>query len=191
MDSINRVVKATNGVNDTDSDTLSAPSPPTLIKSSSASDVNPSPNKHNHTKFKKAWLMRYSDEDKKMTADTPPPDETSVDEKPLLQPQPPTQENGDEPSSDSMKDCYVNCSYISPTKDGANKSPISLLKDLTRTSDDVGGGTTSASEAESQMMSAVIFVSLFLYAFTSFLHRVPRQQEAKRRCRQRKGERGR
>ena len=60
METINRVA---NGFMDTDSDTLSAPSPPPHVK---GEGVGPSPLKSsNHTKgFKKAWLQRYSDEDK-------------------------------------------------------------------------------------------------------------------------------
>ncbi len=61
METINRVA---NGFLDTDSDTLSAPSPPPPHLKSDG--VTPSPLKSsNHTKgFKKAWLQRYSDEDK-------------------------------------------------------------------------------------------------------------------------------
>ena len=60
METINRVA---NGFMDTDSDTLSAPSPPPHMK---GEGMGPSPLKSsNHTKgFKKAWLQRYSDEDK-------------------------------------------------------------------------------------------------------------------------------
>ncbi|XP_041368314.1 lysine-specific demethylase 3B-like isoform X2 [Gigantopelta aegis] len=59
MDTINRVA---NGQVDTDSDTLSAPSPPP----SSKSDNSPLQRSGNHPKLKKAWLQRHSDEDKEL-----------------------------------------------------------------------------------------------------------------------------
>ncbi|XP_067656839.1 probable JmjC domain-containing histone demethylation protein 2C isoform X2 [Haliotis asinina] len=60
MDTINRVA---NGQMDTDSDTLSAPSPPPQSKS----DASPLNKSGSHPKnLKKAWLQRHSDEDKEM-----------------------------------------------------------------------------------------------------------------------------
>jgi len=124
METINRVA---NGFVDTDSDTLSAPSPTPDIKS--GENNNPSPLKlsGSATKFKKAWLQRYSDEDKK-NAD-------STENK--------TGESGESKNEkgDPVKDCYVNLSYISPTKDGGGKSPISMLKDLTSRKDDDSTGS--------------------------------------------------
>ena len=126
METINRVA---NGFVDTDSDTLSAPSPTPDIKA--GENNNPSPLKlsGSATKFKKAWLQRYSDEDKKNADSTENKPGESKNEK-----------------GDPVKDCYVNCSYISPT-DGGGKSPISMLKDLTSRKDE--DSTSSASEIES------------------------------------------
>ncbi|KAK3095194.1 hypothetical protein FSP39_011276 [Pinctada imbricata] len=121
--------------NDTDSDTLSAPSPPPHFK-----DLNSaSPNKSaNHPKLKKAWLQRHSDEDKEIKNSSSPP----------------RNEGEGQPQEDIVKNCYVNLYDISPSKEGGTKSPISarvlpngnILKE-----DEHGESTTSASETESQI----------------------------------------
>ena len=144
VDTINRVA---NGYVESDSDTLSAPSPPPQ-----RSDITPSPSCRpgNHKAFKKAWLQRYSDEDKEKdnpAKDSSPTGSTNSNTTTgNMQPQP---ENVDGKPGEPVKDCYVNCSYISPTKEGGSKSPISLLsKDLRKDEED---STTSASETESQV----------------------------------------
>ncbi|KAL5022479.1 hypothetical protein ScPMuIL_001634 [Solemya velum] len=126
METINRVA---NGQLDTDSDTLSAPSPPPQIKSDS------SPHKSEyHPKLKKAWLQRHSDEDK----------EKESKNLPL------TPEQG-ETSKELVRNCYVNCSYISPSKEGGAKSPISafvLPNGGIKEMNSLDESTSSASEAE-------------------------------------------
>ena len=156
QETMNRVA---NGFMDTDSDTLSAPSPPPHLRA----DATSSPKAHNHTKFKKAWLLRYSDEDKdKPKSDTPPVtnkdatnnescDKTdantstagsqgttttttttttntttttpplSADTKTDTQ----TDVKEEKDSKDTVKDCYVNCSYITGPKD-RSRSPASI-----------------------------------------------------------------
>ncbi|XP_074643644.1 uncharacterized protein LOC141900577 isoform X2 [Tubulanus polymorphus] len=142
METINRVA---NGIIDTDSDTLSAPSPPPhSVKSETNSTTSFSPSRSNNApsapKLKKAWLQRHSDEDKHSI--------TGVDSKVI---DPGNLSDSNKTSPAAVKDCYVNCSYISPTKEGESKSPISSLngglKDLIRREDD---STTSASEGEPQ-----------------------------------------
>ena len=129
VDTINRVA---NGYVESDSDTLSAPSPPPHLRS----DVSPSPCKPaNHKAFKKAWLQRYSDEDNKEKVRK---EDATSQESPNL-----------DGMGEPVKDCYVNCSYISPTKEGGSKSPISMLQKGLRPDDE--DSTTSASEAESQV----------------------------------------
>ena len=65
MDTINRVA---NGYIDTDSDTLSAESPPPDVKVEQS--ISPGPNSNHSGKgFKKAWLQRYSDEDREKKSD--------------------------------------------------------------------------------------------------------------------------
>ncbi|VDI29098.1 Hypothetical predicted protein [Mytilus galloprovincialis] len=138
LETINRVA---NGQLDTDSDTLSAPSPPPNVKSDS------SPHKSaNHPKLKKAWLQRHS-EDKVSTKTSPllhdENSESSIkSEKSVLN------EKGE-----VVKNCYVNCSYISPSKEGGSKSPISALKlpNGTGKEGDENESTTSASETETQI----------------------------------------
>ncbi|XP_029645559.1 probable JmjC domain-containing histone demethylation protein 2C isoform X3 [Octopus sinensis] len=128
-ESTSRVV---NGLIDTDSDTLSAPSPPPPPPKP---DTCASPGRSaNHPKLKKAWLQRHSDEDK------------VKESKPLKE------EAGSE-MGDVLKTCYVNCSYISPSK-GGSKSPITsirlangTIKDLAKDSDE---STSSASETDVQ-----------------------------------------
>ncbi|XP_060084452.1 probable JmjC domain-containing histone demethylation protein 2C isoform X2 [Ylistrum balloti] len=127
METINRVA---NGQIDTDSDTLSAPSPPPHVKSDSTS-----PHKSgNAPKLKKAWLQRHSDEDKELK-NSPVPHGDSREQK-----------------AEIVRNCYVNCSYISPSKEGGSRSPISALringnlKDHSISNDE---STTSASETES------------------------------------------
>lgn len=132
MDTINRVA---NGQLDTDSDTLSAPSPPPNVKSDS------SPHKSaNHPKLKKAWLQRHS-EDKVST------------KSPLL-----TDENSESSiksekneKGEMVKNCYVNLSYISPSKEGGSKSPISALKLPNGNVKEGDESTSSASETETQV----------------------------------------
>lgn len=134
METINRVA---NGQLDTDSDTLSAPSPPPNVKSDS------SPHKSaNHPKLKKAWLQRHS-EDKVST------------KSPLL-----TDENSESSiksekneKGEMVKNCYVNLSYISPSKEGGSKSPISALKlpNGNVKEGEENESTTSASETETQV----------------------------------------
>lgn len=126
METINRVA---NGQLDTDSDTLSAPSPPPQIKSDS------SPHKSEyHPKLKKAWLQRHSDEDKEKESKNLPP----------------SQDQG-ETSKEIVRNCYVNCSYISPSKEGGAKSPISafvLPNGGIKEMNSLDESTSSASETE-------------------------------------------
>ena len=122
--------------NDTDSDTLSAPSPPPHFRDGNSA----SPNKSgNHPKgLKKAWLQRHSYEDKEVKSCSSPP----------------RSEGDGQPQEEIVKNCYVNLSYISPSKEGGNKSPISALKlpNGNIKEDERGGeSTTSASETESQV----------------------------------------
>ena len=139
MDTINRVA---NGYADTDSDTLSASSPPPPpLKVDVTAESIPTPatsplasqrcGGESHKMGKKAWLQRYSDEDRLVVNnDLETGEEAEVKTEPL-------------------KDCYVNCSYISPTKDGSSKSPISMMRDLSGKTEDES--TSSASESESQV----------------------------------------
>ena len=149
-DTINRVA---NGAVDTDSDTLSAPSPPLQAKQ----DPTNSPHKSaKHPNLKKAWLQRHSDEDKQeakppVVATTPPigcpinPAETDIDK----------QLSDKEKDKDVLKNCYVNCSYISPSKEGGSKSPISAIQTVIPNGPTEKGNidesTTSASETETQV----------------------------------------
>lgn len=134
VDTINRMA---NGFVESDSDTLSAPSPPPH-----RSEITPSPSCRpgNHKAFKKAWLQRYSDEDKEKENAKENSTNPSSQE---------GQASQEGKSGEPVKDCYVNCSYISPTKEGGSKSPISILaKDFRKEEED---STTSASETESQV----------------------------------------
>ncbi|CAH1784257.1 unnamed protein product, partial [Owenia fusiformis] len=144
MDTINRVA---NGMIDTDSDTLSAPSPPPHIKN----NTDFSPNKSGSYKnFKKAWLQRHSDEDKitptgELDHTTPPGDQSGEGEA--------SRDDKDCGKPKTTKQCFVNCSYISPTKDGGSKSPIStLVKPPSYQPLQTEDSTSSASESESQGM---------------------------------------
>lgn len=135
MDTINRVA---NGQVDTDSDTLSAPSPPPQFKSD-----NSSPHKSaNHPKLKKAWLQRHSDEDKELKNLPESPDDDKSAQK-----------------EEIVRNCFVNCSYISPCKEGGSKSPISALRLPNGNMKELGmddESTTSASETESQVNYFII-----------------------------------
>ena len=119
---------------DTDSDTLSAPSPPGVTK---WDQVGPSPLKSSggsHTKgFKKAWLARYSDQDR----DKPfPPSNENSNPPPSL-----TESIKSENSMDSLT-----ASGNSVIKDEPCASPVSRVKELA-VKEEVGN--SSASEAES------------------------------------------
>ena len=142
MDTINRVA---NGYTDTDSDTLSASSPPPPLKVDAAVSVASSSSStatsvavssvqrgESHKMGKKAWLQRYSDEDRNTATQGDNPEGME-----------------EEGKKEPLKDCYVNCSYISPTKEGVSKSPISMMRDLTGKTEDES--TSSASESESQV----------------------------------------
>ena len=132
METINRVA---NGQIDTDSDTLSAPSPPPHVKSDA------SPHKSGHPKLKKAWLQRHSDEDKELKNSSPIPScENSQN----------SQKGEKNEKGDLLKNCYVNCSYISPSKEGGSRSPISALPRINGLKDGLSNdeSTTSASETE-------------------------------------------
>ena len=144
MATINRVA---NGQIDTDSDTLSAPSPPPPIRNNNDAGFSPSKSSK-HPNLKKAWLQRHSDEDKK--------DNRSESSQ---------ESNGSSSSKNEkpVKECYVNCSYISPTKEGGSKSPISMLhvphgniKELAAAQRD-DDSTTSASEGEGQVRTKHIY----------------------------------
>ena len=151
MDTINRVA---NGYTDTDSDTLSASSPPPPpLKVDISADPVTAPTTsplasqrgaESHKMGKKAWLQRYSNEDRLVVEGETVGEDAEVKTEPLM-------------------DCYVNCSYISPTKDGSSKSPISMMRDLSGKTDDTES-TSSASESESQ----VSFISLNVIHLTSF-----------------------
>ncbi|XP_064602584.1 probable JmjC domain-containing histone demethylation protein 2C isoform X2 [Liolophura sinensis] len=136
MDTINRVA---NGGIDTDSDTLSAPSPPPQSRTTS-------PHKSgNHTKLKKAWLQRHSDEDKK-----------EVKLEPSSSPSSSPSASTEDSKPEMVKQCFVNCSYISPKKEGGRVTPITSLQ-LPNGSVSEGGredeeSTSSASETECQGM---------------------------------------
>lgn len=145
MDTINRVA---NGGIDTDSDTLSAPSPPPQSRTTS-------PHKSaNHTKLKKAWLQRHSDEDKKEVKQEPSPSPSSS-------PSASTEDS----KPDMVKQCFVNCSYISPKKEGGRVTPITSLQ-LPNGSVSEGGredeeSTSSASETEGQVGQTWVRLLLF------------------------------
>jgi len=147
METINRVA---NGQIDTDSDTLSAPSPPPHFKSGDAS----SPHKSgNHPKLKKAWLQRHSDEDKELKNSPFPQGDNS------------------QTKSEILKNCYVNCSYISPSKEGGSRSPISALR-LNGNIKDISNddeSTTSASETESAQVSYYSNYSFTLFVLITHM----------------------
>lgn len=167
VDSINRVA---NGQIDTDSDTLSAPSPPPHLKQEN--NNNPSPHKTaKHPNLKKAWLQRHSDEDKqecKPSAPSPavPVTSTSVvtdSANAALNP------NGaaTAPSEQDkeVKTCFVNCSYISPSSAGGSKSPISAITNVVpngTAEKENDESTTSASETETQV-STLLLKQLLLF----------------------------
>ncbi|XP_048748291.1 probable JmjC domain-containing histone demethylation protein 2C isoform X3 [Ostrea edulis] len=136
MDTITRV--ANGQINDTDSDTLSAPSPPPHISNPLSQSKAA-----NHPKLKKAWLKRHSDEDKLETK---------------VEPGSPSTENDNDMSpkaEDKLKNCYVNLTNISPKKEPGTKSPVSAYKlpNGTIGKDKDDESTTSASETESQQTS--------------------------------------
>lgn len=150
VETINRVA---NGQIDTDSDTLSAPSPPLQVKQ----DPTQSPHKSaKHPNLKKAWLQRHSDEDKQevkapVVSVTPPPmcpmNPMDIDKQQL---------SDKEKDKDVLKNCYVNCSYISPSKEGGSKSPISAIQTVipngtVEKTGNIDESTTSASETETQV----------------------------------------
>ena len=154
-DTINRVA---NGQVDTDSDTLSAPSPPLQVKQ----DPTQSPHKSaKHPNLKKAWLQRHSDEDKQevkpvVVSATPPPEclmnQTDIDKQ---------QMSDKEKDKDVLKNCYVNCSYISPSKEGGSKSPISAIQTVipngtVEKTGNIDESTTSASETETQVRNVAM-----------------------------------
>ena len=158
IETINRV--ANGCFNDTDSDTLSAPSPTVPPVKNADDTATPSKMSSNHPKgLKKAWLQRHSDQDREKEQEIKSEDMAAA-------------AGGLESKTEPVKprDCYVNCSYISPTKEGGSKSPISMLatvstshiKELStaaaavvaanRGKDD--DSTSSASEAETQVNHA-------------------------------------
>lgn len=143
VESINRVA---NGQVDTDSDTLSAPSPPPHLKQ----DNTPSPHKAaKHPNLKKAWLQRHSDEDKQ---ESKPQDGVAgpavvADGSNSNQNNP----SGEVEKDKEVKNCYVNCSYISPGKEGGTKSPISAILPNGNIEKTTDSSTTSASETETQV----------------------------------------
>jgi hypothetical protein len=64
-----------------------------------------------------------------------------------------------------VKNCYVNCSYISPSKEGGSKSPISALRlpNGNVKEGDENESTTSASETETQVSTVyLIYVCLHI-----------------------------
>ena len=151
VESINRVA---NGQIDTDSDTLSAPSPPPHLKQ----ENTPSPHKAaKHPNLKKAWLQRHSDEDKqesqpqdRVTGPAVVADSGNVNQ---------NNTSGEVEKDKEVKNCYVNCSYISPGKDGS-KSPISAILpngnlEKSETND---SSTTSASETETQVRILISYM---------------------------------
>ena len=144
--SVNQRVNLANGVTgDVDSDTLSAPSPPTHVRDNTAS---PHPCVKHTKAHKKAWLQRYTDDntDKQQTSTLPsstPPSSTASNSTAPSSTASSTAPSSTAPPSlaaeqetikaentaavgagDKMKDCYVNCSYISP-KDSNSSSSIS------------------------------------------------------------------
>ncbi len=126
METINRVA---NGFMDTDSDTLSAPSPPPHVKGGES--ASPSPLKSsNHTKgFKKAWLQRYSDEDKDQKDKKPGSSFSST--------------------SDSKSDAGADCYTFTGTEE--EKLPPKLTPRDLISKEIMDESTTSASETESQV----------------------------------------
>ena len=162
VDSINRVA---NGQIDTDSDTLSAPSPPPHLKQEN--NNNPSLHKTaKHPNLKKAWLQRHSDEDKqecKPATPTPPTVPVTPAVSPVVSDSVNSTPNPNEATPVStanneqdkeVKTCFVNCSYISPSSAGGSKSPISAITTVVpngtgeKENDE---STTSASETETQV----------------------------------------
>ena len=184
--------RVANGCVDNDSDTMSAPSPPPPPPAPQPRDNTASPHPANkHTRaHKKAWLQRYTDDtvsnplNPQQAAQTPPPVTTTTTppqnrSSPIVSnPTPTPMETEQDTEEKSVKDCYVNCSYISPTQDGANNGknpvkertatpPVSATPPPTNTQSPLAKptlalidqikkeaadeSTTSASEAEAQM----------------------------------------
>lgn len=130
VETINRVA---NGMIDTDSDTLSAPSPPPHIKHN---DVSFSPSKSgNHRNLKKAWLQRHSDEDKGHTKNSDSKED--LDHK-----------------GEETKNLFNNFG-----QDGGGKSHITSLPlpngNLRAAAED---STSSASESESQVRVKAVLI---------------------------------
>ena len=151
-EAVNRVA---NGQIDTDSDTLSAPSPPPHLKQENNIASPHKSAKHPH--LKKAWLQRHSDEDKEVKATVAP-----ILAHPLPVPLDTAMVNNSDLDKDKEKDkeqvknCYVNCSYISPSKEGGSKSPISAIQNVipngtVEKTGNVDESTSSASETETQV----------------------------------------
>ena len=150
------IPRVANGQVDTDSDTLSAPSPPLQMKQ----DPTHSPHKSaKHPNLKKAWLQRHSDEDKQevkaVVASASPPPECLMNLADM-------DKQGDkEKDKDVLKNCYVNCSYISPSKEGGSKSPISAIQTVipngtVEKTGNIDESTTSASETETQVRDVAV-----------------------------------
>ncbi|XP_052773895.1 probable JmjC domain-containing histone demethylation protein 2C isoform X3 [Mya arenaria] len=148
-----------NGQVDTDSDTLSAPSPPPHLKQDGNNTTQNKP-AAKHPNLKKAWLQRHSEDDKNVTKPGNPLLATP-NSNPVMSDGSSGSPTGED--KDNVKTCYVNCSYISPSKDGGSKSPISSLQGavpngptegketppaLPPAPTNDGESTTSASEAE-------------------------------------------
>lgn len=162
VDSINRVA---NGQIDTDSDTLSAPSPPPHLKQ----DNTPSPHKSaKHPNLKKAWLQRHSDEDKqeaKPPVPVPAPGPVVVADNVNSNTNSSTNPTNDleKDKEKEVKNCYVKISNISPTKENGNKSPISNVSSAPLPNgsieklENIDESTTSASETET-MVSTYLYI---------------------------------
>ncbi|XP_005091148.2 probable JmjC domain-containing histone demethylation protein 2C [Aplysia californica] len=150
MDTINRV--ANNQV-DTDSDTLSASSPPPQIKPSDTSSPlnrsgNSSGSSHPHH-MKKAWLQRHDEDKKSETPVAPPP----------AAPAPVTQEEQQRPVTQAARDSISCVENSGATGEGGlsslSSSPANVvvtlpngnISDLNHRNDE---STSSASEAEMQ-----------------------------------------
>jgi len=144
-----------NGQVDTDSDTLSAPSPPPHLRQETNNSAAPNrPAKHPN--LKKAWLARHSEDDKNVN-------------KPVGFPAPNSSVAPDGGSASDDKEgvrtCYVNCGSKSPisalSQGGATTNGPTEGKDNPVPAPGANPGapandesTTSASEAETQVQHA-------------------------------------